>query len=45
MAAPGQWEELLAPHLARRVGACATALDAGTTAYLQYGWPIGDALQ
>jgi hypothetical protein len=45
MAAPGQWEELLAPHMARRVGACATALDAGTTAYLQYGWPIGDALQ
>ena len=45
MAAPGQWEDLLAPHMARRVRACADALDTGTTAYLQYGWPVGDALQ
>lgn len=45
MAAPGQWEDLLAPHMARRVRACAAALDAGTTAYLQYGWPVGDTLQ
>jgi ADP-ribose pyrophosphatase YjhB (NUDIX family) len=45
MAAPGQWEDLLAPHMARRVRACAAALDTGTTAYLQYGWPVGDTLQ
>ena len=45
MAAPGQWENLLAPHMARRVRACAAALDDGTTAYLQYGWPVIDALQ
>lgn len=45
MAAPGQWEDLLAPHMARRVRACADALDVGTTAYLQYGWPVGDSLQ
>jgi ADP-ribose pyrophosphatase YjhB (NUDIX family) len=45
MAAPGQWEDLLAPHMARRVRACAAALDTGTTAYLHYGWPAGDALQ
>jgi 8-oxo-dGTP pyrophosphatase MutT (NUDIX family) len=45
MAAPGQWEDLLAPHMARRVRACAAALDAGTTAYLQYSWPVADPLQ
>jgi ADP-ribose pyrophosphatase YjhB (NUDIX family) len=45
MAAPGQWENLLAPHMARRVRACAAALDDGTTAYLQYGWPVADPLQ
>jgi ADP-ribose pyrophosphatase YjhB (NUDIX family) len=45
IAAPDQWEDLLAPHMARRIRACATALDDGTTAYLQYGWPVADLLQ
>jgi 8-oxo-dGTP pyrophosphatase MutT (NUDIX family) len=43
LAAPREWEQLLAPHMARRVAACADALEAGTTAYLQYGWPVTPA--
>jgi hypothetical protein len=30
--------------MARRVRACTGALASGTTAYLQYGWPITDHL-
>jgi 8-oxo-dGTP pyrophosphatase MutT (NUDIX family) len=44
LAAPHQWDSLLAPHMARRVRACASALAAGTTSYLQHGWPLTDAL-
>jgi 8-oxo-dGTP pyrophosphatase MutT (NUDIX family) len=33
-----QWEDLLAPHMVRRLHACSRALEAGTTAYLQHGW-------
>jgi len=40
LAASHEWDGLLAPHMARRVRACATALATGTTAYLQYGLPI-----
>ena len=31
---------LLAPHMARRIRACAEALATGGTAYLQHGWPV-----
>jgi len=44
LAAPPEWDSLLAPHMARRVRACASALAAGTTSYLQHGWPLTDAL-
>ena len=44
LAAPPEWDSLLAPHMARRVRACARALAAGTTAYLQHGWPLTSAL-
>jgi 8-oxo-dGTP pyrophosphatase MutT (NUDIX family) len=33
-----EWDELLLPHMARRLRACADALSTGTTAYLQHGW-------
>ncbi|MDX3769790.1 MULTISPECIES: hypothetical protein [unclassified Streptomyces] len=42
MATPGQWEELLPPHMARRLHACSRAMAQGITLYLQYGFdPIG----
>ena len=44
LAAPPEWDSLLAPHMARRVRACARALAAGTTAYLQHGWLLTDTL-
>jgi 8-oxo-dGTP pyrophosphatase MutT (NUDIX family) len=37
LAAPGEWRELLVPHMLRRLTACAAALDSGTTAYLHHG--------
>ena len=40
MAAPGEWDTLLAPHMARRIRACAEALATGGTAYLHHGWPV-----
>jgi 8-oxo-dGTP pyrophosphatase MutT (NUDIX family) len=40
MAAPSEWDTLLAPHMARRVRACAEALASGGTAYLQHGWQL-----
>jgi hypothetical protein len=40
LAAPPEWDSLLAPHMERRVRACIRALAAGTTAYLQHGWPL-----
>lgn len=43
LAAPPEWNSLLAPHMARRVRACGSALAAGTTSYLQHGWPLTDA--
>jgi 8-oxo-dGTP pyrophosphatase MutT (NUDIX family) len=44
MAAPCEWDGLLAPHMARRIRACTAALAAGTTAYLQNGWPVANGL-
>lgn len=44
LAPPHEWDNLLAPHMARRVRACASALATGTTAYLQHGWPLTDSL-
>ncbi|WP_433788698.1 NUDIX domain-containing protein [Actinoplanes sp. CA-252034] len=38
LAAPHQWDELMSPHMARRLHACADALRTGTTAYLHHGW-------
>lgn len=35
---PAEWDELLAAHLARRIRACAQALDTGTTFDLHHGW-------
>ena len=43
MAAPDEWDTLLAPHTARRVRACAEALASGDTAYLHHGWPVAAA--
>jgi len=40
MAAPDEWDTLLAPHMARRIRACAEALATGGTAYLHHGWPV-----
>jgi ADP-ribose pyrophosphatase YjhB (NUDIX family) len=45
LAPAADWNRLLAPHMARRIHACAAALDAGQTAYLQHGWPPGTAHQ
>jgi 8-oxo-dGTP pyrophosphatase MutT (NUDIX family) len=42
LAAPPEWDSLLAPHMARRIRACVRALATGTTAYLQHGWPLAD---
>jgi glycine/D-amino acid oxidase-like deaminating enzyme len=39
------WNRLLAPHMARRIHACARALHTGHTAYLQHGWPPSTAHQ
>lgn len=33
-----EWDDLLLPHMARRLRACVDALATGTTAYLQHGW-------
>lgn len=38
LAGPEQWDELMAPHMARRLRACADALRTGSTAYLHHGW-------
>ncbi|GAB3946736.1 hypothetical protein GCM10027614_40740 [Micromonospora vulcania] len=35
---PQQWDELMAPHMARRLRACADALRTQSTAYLHHGW-------
>jgi len=35
---PDEWPELLAPHMVRRLHACADALATGSTAYLHHGW-------
>jgi ADP-ribose pyrophosphatase YjhB (NUDIX family) len=40
LAAPHEWDTMLAPHMARRLRACAGALAAGSTAYLQHGWQL-----
>jgi 8-oxo-dGTP pyrophosphatase MutT (NUDIX family) len=37
MAGPDDWDTLLAPHMARRIRACADALATGGTVYLQDG--------
>ena len=44
LAAALEWDSLLAPHMARRVRACASALAAGSTSYLQHGWTLTDPL-
>ena len=44
LAAPREWDVLLAPNMARRVRACASALATGATAYLQYGRPLAGVL-
>jgi 8-oxo-dGTP pyrophosphatase MutT (NUDIX family) len=41
LAAPQEWDTLLAPHMTRRIGACAAALASGSTAYLHHGWQPG----
>ncbi|GIE01150.1 NUDIX domain-containing protein [Paractinoplanes durhamensis] len=41
LAAPDEWDELLVPHMARRLRACADALAGGHTAYLHDGWHPG----
>jgi 8-oxo-dGTP pyrophosphatase MutT (NUDIX family) len=38
LAAPVEWDSLLVPHMTRRLRACASALETGTTPYLQHGW-------
>ncbi|OPC79564.1 NUDIX hydrolase [Embleya scabrispora] len=37
LAEPAEWDRLMAPHMARRLHACAHALATGTTAYLHHG--------
>ncbi|MGC0417047.1 NUDIX domain-containing protein [Embleya sp. AB8] len=37
LAEPAEWDVLMAPHMARRLRACANALTCGTTAYLHHG--------
>ena len=44
LAAPREWDDMLAPHMARRIRACASALATGTTAYLQHGRPLAGVL-
>ncbi|MFI6585271.1 NUDIX domain-containing protein [Embleya sp. NPDC050493] len=39
LAAPAEWDALMAPHMARRLRACAEALTGNTTAYLHHGVP------
>ncbi len=41
LAAPQEWDTLLAPHMTRRIVACADALASDGTAYLEHGWPPG----
>ncbi|MGD0560818.1 MAG: NUDIX hydrolase [Streptosporangiaceae bacterium] len=43
MAGPQEWDTLLPPHTARRMRACADALAAGSTFYLEHGWHPGAA--
>ena len=38
LAAPDQWEALLAPHMIRRLHACARALAGSSTPFLQHGF-------
>ncbi|MFB7852687.1 NUDIX domain-containing protein [Streptomyces sp. NPDC056053] len=38
LAAPHEWDTLLAPHMARRLHACARALTHDTTLYLHHGF-------
>lgn len=38
LAGPDQWQNLLAPHMVRRLHACARALDQGSTVFLQHGF-------
>ncbi|MYW06375.1 NUDIX domain-containing protein [Streptomyces sp. SID3343] len=38
-AEPSAWQRLMAPHMARRLDACARALTTGETAYLHCGIP------
>ncbi|MFJ1550739.1 NUDIX domain-containing protein [Streptomyces sp. NPDC088246] len=38
LAAPDQWDTLLAPHMARRLHACSRALTQGTAVYLHHGF-------
>lgn len=40
LCSPEESDRLLAPHLARRIRACAAALSHGHTAYLQHGFPL-----
>jgi 8-oxo-dGTP pyrophosphatase MutT (NUDIX family) len=37
LATPAEWDTLMAPHMARRLRACARALADHTTAYLHHG--------
>ncbi|GAA4588588.1 hypothetical protein GCM10023194_40660 [Planotetraspora phitsanulokensis] len=37
-----EWTDRLAPHLARRITACADAANANQTVYLQNGRPLKD---
>jgi hypothetical protein len=38
LAAPAEWDILLAGHMARRLYACSRALAEGSTLYLQHGF-------
>jgi 8-oxo-dGTP pyrophosphatase MutT (NUDIX family) len=38
LAAPAEWDTLLAGHMARRLHACSRALAEGSTLYLQHGF-------
>ncbi|WP_331750002.1 NUDIX hydrolase (plasmid) [Streptomyces sp. NBC_01707] len=38
LAALGEWDTLLPPHMVRRLHACSRALTQGTTAYLHHGF-------
>lgn len=38
LAAPGEWDALLPPHMVRRLHACGRALAQGTAVYLHHGF-------